>query len=38
MMNEIDMIICFMIGIMAGLLISMMIAVCVLLDEKDKEQ
>lgn len=38
MISEIDMIICFMIGIMAGLLISMMIAICVFLDEKDKEQ
>lgn len=38
MITEIDMIICFMLGIMSGLLISMMIAICVFLSEKDDEQ
>lgn len=38
MISEVDMIICFMLGIMAGLVISMIIAICVLLSEKDNEQ
>lgn len=38
MISEVDMIICFMLGIMCGLLISMMIGICVFLSEKDDEQ
>lgn len=38
MISEVDMIICFMLGIMSGLLISMMIAICVFLDEKDDNE
>ena len=38
MISEIDMIICFMIGILVGLSISTVIAFCVFLDEKDNEK
>ena len=38
MFTEIDMIICFVLGIISGLLITMVIGICVLIREGDKKE
>ena len=38
MITEIDMLICFIIGIMAGLIISIMIGICIFINEKENDE